>query len=88
MVNIKDSDKKKIMDEIHYFFKEEYNLDLGYIGQDNVYNFFMDILGSYIYNAALDDASSFCKRQLEIWSQIFMHFIKIFKMNKYTFPIF
>ena len=65
MVNIKDSDKKKIMDEIHYFFKEEYNLDLGYIGQDNVYNFFMDILGSYIYNAALDDASSFCKRHLE-----------------------
>lgn len=65
MVNIKDSDKKQIMDEIHYFFKEEYNLDLGYIGQDNVYNFFMDILGGYVYNAALDDARKFCKRQFE-----------------------
>lgn len=65
MVNIKDSDKKKIMDEIHYFFKEGYNLDLGYIGQDNVYSFFMDILGGYIYNAALDDAMKFYKRQFE-----------------------
>ena len=41
MLDIKEEDKKRIMEEIHYFFKEEHGLDLGYIGQEDVYNFFM-----------------------------------------------
>lgn len=65
MEGLKEEVKKKVMEEIHYFFKEEYNLDLGYIGQEDVYNFFMETLGSYVYNEALDNAKKFYSRQWE-----------------------
>ena len=65
MPSIKEEDKKRMMEEIHYFFKEEHGMDLGYIGQEDIYNFFMETLGRYVYNNALDDARKFYHRQWE-----------------------
>lgn len=65
MQGIKEEDKKRMMEEIHYFFKEEHGMDLGYIGQEDIYNFFMETLGRYVYNNALDDARKFYNRQWE-----------------------
>ena len=64
-VDMKSEDKKQLMEEIAYFFKEEYELDLGYIGQENVLLFFEENLGKVIYNEALDDARKFYQRQTE-----------------------
>lgn len=78
MEDLKSEDKKKIMEEIHYFFKEEHNLDLGYIGQENIYNFFMETIGTYVYNAALDDARKFYSRQ---WENAESDFYALYKDN-------
>lgn len=60
-----DEEKKQIKEEIAYFFKEEFDLDLGYIGQENIFDFFTENLGKVIYNHALDDARKFYQRQRE-----------------------
>lgn len=52
-----------MMEEIHYFFKEEYELDLGLIGQEAVLDFFLEHLGKPVYNTALDDAKKIYDRQ-------------------------
>lgn len=65
MYKPKDEQKEQMLEEIGTFLKEEYDLDLGIIGRENVYDFFMDTMGKYIYNDALDDAKKFYDRQLE-----------------------
>lgn len=45
------------------FFKEEYELDLGLIGQEAVLDFFLEYLGKPVYDIALDDAKRFYDRQ-------------------------
>lgn len=62
MFQIKEEDKRNLLEEIAYFFKEEYDLDLGIIGRENVYDFFAENLGKTIYNQALDDAKRFYDR--------------------------
>lgn len=59
---MKEEDKKQVLEEIAYFFKEEYELNLGIIGTENIYDFFQDVLGKHIYNQALDDAKRFYER--------------------------
>ncbi len=63
MIHINDEKKRQMMEEIHYFFKEEYELDLGLIGQETVLDFFLENLGKPVYNIALDDAKKFYDRQ-------------------------
>ena len=63
MIQIKEENKRQMMEEIHYFFKEEYELDLGLIGQETVFDFFLENLGKTVYNTALDDAKKFYGRQ-------------------------
>lgn len=62
---MRDEEKKQLKEEIAYFFKEEYELDLGYIAQENILDFFLDNLGKKVYNEALDDAKRFYQRQAE-----------------------
>ncbi len=63
MIHINDEKKRQMMEEIHYFFKEEYELELGLIGQETVLDFFLENLGKPVYNIALDDAKKFYDRQ-------------------------
>lgn len=62
MYEWKEEDKKQMLEEIAYFFNEEYELDLGIIGRENIFDFFQDTLGKVIYNRALDDAKRFYER--------------------------
>lgn len=62
MIQIKEETKKQMLEEIAYFFSEEHGLDLGIIGRENIYDFFKEVLGKYIYNQALDDAKRFYER--------------------------
>lgn len=62
MYELKEEDKEQMLEEIAYFFNEEYELDLGIIGRENIFDFFQDTLGKFIYNKALDDAKKFYER--------------------------
>lgn len=65
MFELTPEEKKKMLDEIVYFFREERDEDLGIIGSETVLDFFLDVLGDTIYNRALDDVRIWLKRNVE-----------------------
>lgn len=63
--NLSPEQKKKLQEEIIYFFQEERDEELGIIGAETVLDFFLDVLGETIYNKALDDARLWLSRTVE-----------------------
>lgn len=63
--NLTQEQKKKLREEIIYFFQEERDEELGIIGAETVLDFFLDILGKTIYNKALDDVKLWLTRNIE-----------------------
>lgn len=57
--------KKRMQEEIIYFFKEERDEELGIIGSETILDFFVDMLGETIYNKALDDVKLWLTRNIE-----------------------
>lgn len=49
-------DRKRIMEEIRFFFQEERDEEIGFLAAEKLFDFFVDVLGEEIYNKALDDA--------------------------------
>ena len=62
MDSLSKEQKDQMLDEIAYFFNEEFELDLGIIGRETIFDFFQDNLAKYIYNRALDDEKKFYER--------------------------
>lgn len=62
MYTFDEKTKKQMRDEIELFFREEYDLELGIIGTGRILDFFQEILGDRVYNAALDDAKKFYEK--------------------------
>lgn len=62
MNTLSKEEKNQMMEEIAYFFNEEFELDLGIIRREAIFDFFQDNLGKYIYNRALDDAKKFYEK--------------------------
>lgn len=63
--NFTQEQKKRMQEEIIYFFKEERDEDLGIIGAETILDFFLDMLGETIYNKALDDVKLWFTRNME-----------------------
>lgn len=63
--NFTQEQKKRMQEEIIYFFKEERDEDLGIIGAETILDFFLDMLGESIYNKALDDVKLWFTRNME-----------------------
>lgn len=57
--------RKKLQEEIIYFFQEERDEELGIIGAETVLDFFLDVLGETIYDKALDDVRLWLTRTVE-----------------------
>ncbi len=57
--------KKQLLDEIVYYFETERDEKLGIIASENVLDFFMDNLGRFLYNKALDDAKLWYNKRME-----------------------
>lgn len=57
--------KKRMQEEIIYFFQEERDEELGIIGSEIILDFFVDMLGEVIYNKALDDVKLWLTRNIE-----------------------
>ena len=62
MDTLSKEEKNQILEEIAYFFNEEFDLDLGIIRREAIFDFFQDNLAKYIYNRALDDAKRFYEK--------------------------
>lgn len=63
--NLSLEQRKKLQEDIIYFFQEERDEKLGIIGAETVLDFFLDVLGETIYNKALDDAKLWLTRIIE-----------------------
>ncbi len=57
--------KKQLLEEIVYFFETEREEKLGIIASEQILDFFMDNLGLFIYNKALDDAKLWYGKRME-----------------------
>lgn len=57
--------KKQLLEEIVYYFETERDEKLGVIASESVLDFFMDNLGCFIYNKALDDAKQWYGKRME-----------------------
>lgn len=64
-INMTTEEKKQMLEEIKYYFKTERDENLGIIASESVYDFFMDTMGKYIYNKALDDAKKWYNNRME-----------------------
>ena len=57
--------KKQLLDEIIYYFETERDEKLGIIASESILDFFLDDLGRFIYNKALDDAKLWHSKRME-----------------------
>ncbi len=64
-ITLTSEEKKKLQDEIIYYFETERDEKLGIIASESILDFFLDNLGKYIYNKALDDAKLWYGKRME-----------------------
>ncbi len=57
--------KKKLLDEIVYYFETEREEKLGIIASESVLDFFLDTMGPYLYNKALEDTKFWYGKKME-----------------------
>lgn len=63
-INLSSEEKQRLKDEIKYYFEEERGENIGIIASENVLDFFLNNLGKYIYNKALDDARNWYEMRI------------------------
>jgi uncharacterized protein (DUF2164 family) len=64
-INLTSEEKKKLLDEIVYYFETERDEKIGIIASESILDFFMDTLGQHIYNKDLDDTKKWYDHKLE-----------------------
>ena len=60
-----DNQKKAMKEEIHAYFLDERDEDIGIILQEGLLDLFMDRLAPIVYNKALDDAKMWFSRRMD-----------------------
>jgi uncharacterized protein (DUF2164 family) len=65
VIKITPEQKKQLLEEIIYYFETERDEKLGIIASESILDFFLDNLGRFIYNKALDDAKIWFTKRLE-----------------------
>lgn len=61
---ITKEDKKKLIEEIQYYFEQEREEKIGIIAAEKILEFFLEILGKRIYNKTLDDTKKWFNKSL------------------------
>lgn len=64
-ITLSPEQKKQLLAEIIYYFDKERDERLGIIASENILDFFMDNLGRFIYNKALDDTKVWYTKRME-----------------------
>ncbi|MFZ2190139.1 MAG: DUF2164 domain-containing protein [Candidatus Magasanikiibacteriota bacterium] len=57
--------KKNCLEEIITFFREERNEELGVIAAEDILDFFLENIGTDIYNKGVDDAKETVKKRFD-----------------------
>lgn len=65
ILSLTDAEKKKITEEIKAFYLDVRGEEIGMIEEQQIMDFFLETLGSVIYNKALDDAFRWHKQVSE-----------------------
>lgn len=65
MINLSKEEKRKVISEIQYFFEEERDEEIGTIAAEEMFDFFMDIIGNKMYNKALNDSKIWFTKRME-----------------------
>ena len=63
--NLFPEQKRKMMDDIRYFFKTELDEDIGEIKGYIVLDFILENFGIELYNKGIEDAKTFIQSQAE-----------------------
>lgn len=63
--NLTKEDRNRLLEEIKNYFLQERDEQIGYIASENLLEFFLDTMGKYIYNKALDDAKMWFDNRME-----------------------
>ena len=64
-IHLTDEQKRNMMKDIESFWLDEFDEKTGLIKQQAIFDFFMEQFAPGIYNRALDDAKTWCKRSVE-----------------------
>ena len=64
-ITLTSEEKNQLLQEIVYYFETERDEKLGIIGSEKILDFFMDSLGQFIYNRALDDTKRWYSKRME-----------------------
>jgi len=62
---LKEEDKKKLLEEIKYYFEVERDEKLGIIASEKILDFFLETMGDYVYNRALDNTKEWYVKRME-----------------------
>ena len=65
IIQLNDTQKKQLLEEIRAFYLEERGEEIGMIEERQVLDLFCEQLAPIVYNRALDDAMRWMKGQLE-----------------------
>ena len=65
-IRLSEEEKKRMLEDIVYYFETERDEKLGIIASESILDFFMDTLGKTIYNKALDDARIWFNKRMEM----------------------
>lgn len=65
VIQLKDEQKKQLMEEIKAFYLDVRGDEIGIIEQQQIYDLFMEQLAPVVYNKALDDAQRWYRKQQE-----------------------
>ncbi|HLV08740.1 MAG TPA: DUF2164 domain-containing protein [Halanaerobiales bacterium] len=63
--DLSDEDKQKLLEEIKYYFEQERDEKIGIIASGKLLEFFLNTMGKYIYNKALDDIKKWYDKRME-----------------------
>ncbi|HEX3075561.1 MAG TPA: DUF2164 domain-containing protein [Lachnospiraceae bacterium] len=64
-IDLSPEEKKKLLEEIVYYFETERDEKLGIIASEGILDFFLEDLGIFIYNKALEDAKKWYGKRME-----------------------
>ena len=65
ILKLSTEERKSLIKEIQNYFYEERDEELGIIASEKILDFFLDNLGSLIYNKSLDDARVWFSKRME-----------------------
>ncbi|GGE39386.1 hypothetical protein GCM10011391_17720 [Pullulanibacillus camelliae] len=74
--------KEAIIEKLQSYFYSERGEELGLIGAENLYDFFIKEFAPYVYNEALLDARNVAERQMESLNEELYVLEKTIKHNR------